>query len=71
MVARIMKVKESDATATYTDWEEVRPDAKAAVAALSKAGILGGYPDESFRPEQTATRAEATMVLYKVMETME
>lgn len=46
-------------------------DAKAAVAALSKAGILGGYPDESFRPEQTATRAEATMVLYKVMETME
>ncbi|MCI9626178.1 MAG: S-layer homology domain-containing protein [Clostridia bacterium] len=70
MVARIMKVKESDATATYTDWEQVRQDAKAAVAALSEAGILSGYPDASFRPEQTATRAEATLVLYKVMEKM-
>ncbi len=70
MVARIMKVQETDVAASYTDWEQVRPDARAAVAALSQVGILGGYPDASFRPEQTATRAEATMVLYKVMETM-
>ncbi len=70
MVARIMKIKESDAKTTYTDWVQVRPDAKAAVAALSEAGILNGYPDASFRPEQTATRAEATLVLYKVMEKM-
>ncbi|MCI6720268.1 MAG: S-layer homology domain-containing protein [Clostridiales bacterium] len=34
-----------------------------AVAALREAGVVGGYPDGSFRPQRAATRAEACVML--------
>jgi len=38
------------------------------LAALEKNGILTGYPDGTFRPNETATRAEFANLLYKALQ---
>ena len=51
---------------TFTDSGEISNYAKEAVNALSKEGIINGYPDNTFRPKNTITRAETAAVLYNV-----
>ena len=36
-----------------------------------QAGILEGYPDNTFRPNQTSTRAEAVVMIQRMLEEME
>jgi len=38
-----------------------------AIKEMAKAGIITGYPDDKFRPNQPITRAEALVVLAKVL----
>lgn len=52
----------------YIDESEIAPYAKEAVLALSGAGVIGGFEDQSFRPGMTATRAEAAAVLARMSE---
>ncbi|MGG1518078.1 S-layer homology domain-containing protein [Paenibacillus oryzisoli] len=54
-------------SATFGDMDSVAPWAREAVSAAAESGIIGGYPDGSFRPEQPATRAEATAVLVRIL----
>ena len=39
-----------------------------AVNGLAARGIVNGYPDGTFKPEQTATRAEVAVMLYRALE---
>jgi hypothetical protein len=39
--------------------------AKQAIEALAQKGIIGGYPDGSFKPEKALTRAELCALLIK------
>ena len=36
----------------------------AAVSTLSKMGVISGYPDGTFRPNEAVTRAQAAVMLY-------
>ena len=36
-----------------------------------KAGVLKGYPDGSFQPNKTSTRAEAVVMIQRMLEKME
>lgn len=38
------------------------------VAGLMNAGVISGYPDGSFRPDKTVTRAEFTVMLVKALK---
>ena len=38
-----------------------------AVNALRKKGVVAGYPDGTFRPEATATRAEVAQMIYRAL----
>lgn len=55
-------------TASFTDSEEIEGYARPAVERLSRAGLIEGYEDGSFRPEDSATRAEAAKLLYCIWE---
>ena len=44
---------------TFSDEKSIPSWAKQSVSACQKAGIFHGYPDGSFRPSKTMTRAEA------------
>ena len=51
-----------------SDFSEVSEYAKEAVDALLKSGLIAGYEDGSFRPKNYATRAEAAVLISKIME---
>ena len=35
---------------------------------LAARGIVNGYPDGTFKPEQTATRAEVAVMLFRTLK---
>lgn len=49
--------------ASFADAGQIAAGYSAAVSAMQKAGILEGYEDGSFRPRQSASRAEVSALL--------
>jgi len=63
MLANVMKLEVNGAVLTFTDNDQIGAWAKLAVAQAVQSGIVGGYGDGSFRPNNQVTRAEmATMI---------
>ncbi|MGN0177880.1 MAG: S-layer homology domain-containing protein [Monoglobaceae bacterium] len=56
---------------TFDDDKEISDYAKAAVNAMRYLKIIDGYEDNTFRPHNAATRAEAAKLLYKAVQTAE
>ncbi len=70
MVYRILKAENAIAEGKWSDTlfadgDEISSYAKEAVAALSREGIISGYEDKTFKPQQSATRAETAVMIYK------
>ena len=55
----------------FTDKEEILDWMKGYVNESVKAGVLKGYPDGSFQPNKTSTRAEAAVMIQRMLEEME
>ncbi|HEY2492525.1 MAG TPA: S-layer homology domain-containing protein, partial [Paenibacillus sp.] len=51
----------------FNDQATISPDARAAVAFAVSKGYLQGNPNHSFNPKGTLTRAEAAVILYRVL----
>lgn len=51
----------------FADADKIADYAREAVAAMKKSGIVGGYEDNTFRPENGATRAETAKILCGIM----
>ena len=51
----------------FTDNADISPWAAGAVEQMVTYGIVGGYPDGSLRPSANVTRAEAGVMIYKLM----
>lgn len=56
---------------TFSDETEISAWAKDAVARVSQAGIVSGYPDNTFRPQAKATRAEAATIIVKTLDILD
>lgn len=56
---------------TYTDEDSIAEYAKNAVNYLTANGIFGGYEDNSFRPLNNASRAEAATVVFNMVKLMQ
>jgi len=52
---------------TFADSAKIAAWAKGAVSTASAAGVINGYPDGSFKPQGSATRAEAVTVIVKAI----
>ncbi|MNP63158.1 hypothetical protein D3C76_1585230 [compost metagenome] len=48
---------------TFTDTAGLSASRQESLNKAVAAGLIGGYPDGTFRPEETLTRAEAFKVL--------
>ncbi len=53
--------------ALFSDGEEVKAYAKEAIASLCAAGIINGYDDKTFKPSESATRAETAVLINKTL----
>lgn len=53
------------AASALADWDEIDDEYQVAVASVYDAGIVTGYDDGTFKPDNTVTRAEAVTMLLK------
>lgn len=58
-------------TIRFTDEAAAADYAAEAISRIARSGIVGGYPDGSFQPQGTITRAEAAKVLAQVIRLKE
>ena len=65
----ISKITKSEVGKTdFTDSDKISSYAKEAVKNLSSNGIINGYEDNSFRPLGYISRAEAAVMISRVIE---
>ncbi len=55
----------------FTDNEEILDWMKGYVHMASKAGVVKGYPDGRFQPNKASTRAEAVVMVQRMLDEME
>ncbi|PER26658.1 S-layer homology domain-containing protein [Bacillus cereus] len=67
VIAKVLKLKEVDEEMKFGDKGEFTKNPKL-IAALVNAKIISGYPDGTFKPKQTLTRAESTAVIVKLLD---
>ncbi len=71
MLYRAYKLKHgfnlNNASAPFSDHSDIQTSAVDAVYATKTNGIISGYPDNTFKPEAFANRAEAATMLYLFM----
>ncbi len=51
---------------TLTDSEDISPQYREAAEVLTGMGIINGYEDDTFKPQQSITRAEVAAMIYRV-----
>ena len=56
----------STGAVTLTDSEDISPQYREAAEVLTGMGIINGYEDDSFKPQQSITRAEVAAMIYRV-----
>ncbi|MCR8745465.1 N-acetylmuramoyl-L-alanine amidase [Romboutsia lituseburensis] len=66
IVAKITKLV-GDGKLDFVDNNKISPWARASVDALSDNKIMGGYEDNTFRPQNSITRAEAVSTLERII----
>lgn len=54
--------------AMFKDYAGISASARDYVALAVENGLVSGYPDETFRPQATVTRAEATVMLWRAYQ---
>ena len=64
---KVAGVTASGDKAEFSDSADISGYAQAAVEAVSAAGIINGFENGSFKPLDTARRADSAMVIYKLM----
>ena len=66
--APAIAIDEDDVLGKFTDHDQIAGWAKQAVAQVSAAEIIQGYPDGTFAPQQIVTRAEAAAILKRFLQ---
>ncbi len=70
MLVKALKVEDIDEPEElpYDDYKEISPGAKKAIAYAVEQGLVSGYPDGRFKPQNRLTRAEVTVLLGQLLE---
>ncbi|MGJ7045422.1 S-layer homology domain-containing protein [Thermoanaerobacterium thermosulfurigenes] len=69
IISRLLNLKDTDNSdiSKFNDAREISNWAKGAISAVVKQGYMGGYPDNTFRPENFITRAETVVILNRAI----
>ncbi len=68
IISRLLNLKNTDSSgiSNFKDAGKISDWAKGAISSVVKQGYMGGYPDNTFKPENFITRAETVVVLNRV-----
>lgn len=64
------ELPQSSNTTSFTDDGQINPSAKSAVSSMNKLGIINGKDGSNFNPKDEATRAEASVLFRRYIETL-
>jgi GH25 family lysozyme M1 (1,4-beta-N-acetylmuramidase) len=67
IIYKALNVTSDEPKSDFTDGGDIASWALDAVETMVAAGYIDGYPDGSFRPEGTLTRAEAVTIIDKIL----
>ena len=68
MLARMFNAPQPEDTEKFGDDAEIADYAKGGIYMLKAADMLGGYEDNTFRPNLPVTRAEAAKMIYNLLK---
>ncbi|MDY5626724.1 MAG: S-layer homology domain-containing protein [Clostridia bacterium] len=68
LCAKAAKLKSSTENVSFTDAASISDYALASVTALCESGAVKGFEDNTFRPKNNATRAQAAAVIYSLIK---
>lgn len=71
MLYRCMETEKTGDVRKFVDYEQIAEYAIDAVGYLSDMKAINGYEDNSFRPKNTITRAEASQLIYNILKDLE
>lgn len=64
------ELPQSSDTTSFTDDDQISSSAKSAVSSMNKLGIINGKDGSNFNPKDEATRAEASVMFRRYIETL-
>ena len=67
IIARAAQLEAEDQPLNFTDAQQIASWALSGVTAAVNKSYLSGYPDNSFRPQGNTTRAEAAVIIAKLL----
>ncbi len=67
IVARILPEDEAKKDLSFKDRAQTSPWALEAVSQAVSTEVLRGFPDDTFRPRETVSRAEMAVLLYRIL----
>lgn len=68
VTARMLALNKTANEKTFSDIDGVSEKIKASISKCSAVGIIEGYPDGSFKPYNTITRAEAVIIIQRAVK---
>ena len=68
LCAKAKNLVSEDTVCEFTDANSISGYALSSVVALCKTGAVKGFEDNSFRPKNNATRAEAASMIYNLIK---
>lgn len=71
LAARVLGCSETvQSSEDFIDTDEISEYAKASVLLMKEKGIIKGYDDGSFRPKALSTRAEAAVIICRILDAL-
>jgi hypothetical protein len=71
MISRALNIEEEVVEEYFEDTGAASPWAQLSISRLGSRKILTGFPDGTFRPKDTLTRAEAVKVIYEILSDLD
>ncbi|WP_171683461.1 DUF2252 family protein [Paenibacillus planticolens] len=68
IIVRAARITSTDKNTRFTDNTEISDWARASLAAATEKGLLNGYQDGTVKPKEKTTRAEAAVVILRVLQ---
>ncbi|MEG6521814.1 S-layer homology domain-containing protein [Desulfotomaculum sp. 1211_IL3151] len=70
ILARALELQPSEQKLPFADRDHVKDWARDSVLAVTERGLVKGFPDETFRPDRTTSRAECAVLIYRLLAGM-
>ncbi|SES90068.1 S-layer homology domain-containing protein [Paenibacillus sp. NFR01] len=70
MLGKLLKVETKDYIAQFSDTVSSPDWSKPSIAMAAVNGLMGGYPDGTFKPAASLTRAEAVVILDRTLSSI-